>query len=56
MVNHRNRGSNLSMQQRANSKENNKLMSTMIKNEIKESKQTVERIKRGFSLFDLEII
>ena len=37
-------------------KGNDKVMSKMLKDEIKESKATVERIKRGFSLFDLDVI
>ena len=37
-------------------KSNDKVMSEMIKSEIHQSERTVEKIKRGFSLFELDAI
>ena len=41
---------------RSSVKGKSKIMSEMLKNEIHESATTVEKIKRGFSLFDLDVI
>ena len=49
-------GNKSSSQIRKSTKDNVKLMSKMINAEINESKHTVEKIKRGFSLFDLDAI
>lgn len=49
-------GANKSQQHMKSLKSNDKVMSEMIKSEIHESERTVEKIKRGFSLFELDAI
>ena len=42
--------------QPATTQEKNKLLNKKLKYEINESRETVEKVKRGFSAFDLEAI
>ena len=49
-------GANRSQSNMSALKGKDKIMSEMLKNEINQSKYTVEKIKRGYSLFELEAI